>query len=79
MNKTEIMNKLQNVFEDTFQGHVTVTPELSADDVDEWDSLKHVVLIIAMEKAFNIRFKVGEVENTKNIGELVDLLAARLN
>ena len=78
MNETEILNKLQGVFEDVFLEPVTLTKDLSAHDVDEWDSLKHIVLIVAIEKSFGIRFQVGEVENTKNIGELISLIEKHL-
>jgi len=58
---------------------VEVSPELSARDVEEWDSLTHVSLIIAVEQAFGIRFRVGEVEGTKNVGDLADLIVKRLS
>jgi acyl carrier protein len=78
MNQPEIIAKLQPVFDEVFVDPVTVTPELSADDVEEWDSLLHVALIVAVEKAFGIRFRVGEVELTKNVGDLAALIQRRL-
>ena len=57
---------------------VTVTPELSAKDVEEWDSLANVSLIAAVESAFKVRFRVGEVEKTKNVGDLVTIIEKRL-
>jgi len=58
---------------------VKLTPELSADDVEEWDSLIHIALVVAIEQSFNIRFRVGEVEGTKNVGEFANLIMTRMN
>jgi acyl carrier protein len=78
MNSTEVITKLQFIFDDLFLESVTVTPELSAKDVGEWDSLTHITLVVAVEKEFGVRFRVGEVENAKNIGEFSDLIVRRL-
>ncbi len=78
MNRADVLTKLQTVFDDLFLEPVKVTAELSADDVDEWDSLLHVSLVVAVEKAFGVRFRVGEVEATKNVGDLADLIVRRL-
>ena len=50
---------------------------LTAKEVSEWDSLLHVSLILAVEQEFKIRFRVGEVEGTKNVGELANLILSR--
>jgi acyl carrier protein len=55
-----------------------VTAELSAKDVPEWDSLLQISIVVAVESAFGVRFRLGEVEHTKNIGEFADLIARRL-
>jgi len=78
MTQPEILSRLQTVFDDVFLDPVTVTPTLIAKDVGEWDSLLHVSLIIAIEKAFKLRFRVGEVETTRNLGELADLIGKHL-
>jgi acyl carrier protein len=74
----EIYSGIQEVFDEVFMEKVLVTPELTAKDVDEWDSLQHVSLILSIEQKFKIRFRVGEVEGTKNIGDLVVLIEKRL-
>ena len=78
MNQTEVIAKLQTIFDDLFLEPVHLTPAVSAKDVPEWDSLTHISLLLAIEKAFTIRFRVGEVENARNIGELADLILKRL-
>ena len=78
MTESEIYKKLQAVFDNAFIDEVAVTPELSAKDVEEWDSLSHVSLVLAIEQTFGVRFGVGEVEATKNVGDLVKLIETRL-
>jgi acyl carrier protein len=78
MQQQEVLSKLQEVFDSVFLEKVDVTPTLSAQDVEEWDSLTHVSLILATENEFGIRFRVGEVEATKNVGDLADLIVKRL-
>jgi acyl carrier protein len=79
MTQTEVISRLQPIFDDLFMDKVELTPELSAADVEEWDSLIQINLSLAVEKAFNIRFRVGEVEATKNVGDFADLIARRVN
>ncbi len=78
MTDEQIYAKLQGVFDDVFVSNVTVTSELTAKDVEEWDSLSHVSLVLAIEEAFGVRFKVGEVEATKSVGDLAALIKTRL-
>jgi acyl carrier protein len=78
MNQTEVIAKLQTIFDDLLLEPVVVTPALRARDVPEWDSLTHISLMVAVEKAFSIRFRVGEVETAQNIGEFADLILQRL-
>ncbi len=78
MSEREILGRLQEVFDSVFLDPVVVTRELSATDVPEWDSLLHISLVLAVEKAFGIRFQVGEVESTRNVGEFADLIQNKL-
>jgi len=78
MTQTEILAKMQTVFDDVFLDDVKVTPELSANDVEEWDSLLQISLVLGVEKAFGVRFRVGEVEATMNLGEFADLIQRRM-
>ena len=78
MNQNDAIAKLQSIFDSIFLEPVKVTPELSAADVPEWDSLMHISLVVAVEKAFSVHFHVGEVEGTRNIGEFANLILKRL-
>lgn len=78
MDRSLVFERLQTVFDDVFLEPVTVTPTLSAKDVPEWDSLLHISLMLGVEKSFGIRFRVGEVESTRNLSDFVDLIVGKL-
>jgi acyl carrier protein len=78
MNQADVLAKLQTIFDEIFLESPRLTPELSARDVPEWDSLVHISLLVAVENAFQVRFRMGEVEATRNIGEFADLILRRL-
>lgn len=79
MIRDEILGRLQGVFDMVFLEPVTVTAELNAGEVEEWDSLTQISLVVAVEKEFSVRFHTGEVEMTRNVGEFADLILKRLN
>ena len=74
MDKEEITGKLKTVFETVFQENLTITREMTAADVEKWDSLRHIELISAVESAFGTKFKLREVLSMKNVGDLIDLI-----
>jgi acyl carrier protein len=78
MTQSEAIAKLQLIFDDIFLDPPRLSPGLSAKDVPEWDSLIHISLVVAVEKAFQFRFRVGEVASTKNVGEFADLIIRRM-
>jgi acyl carrier protein len=77
MTQNEAISQLQPIFDDIFMEKVELTPELTANDVEEWNSLLQISISLAVEKHFGIRFRVGEVEATKNVGDFADLIARR--
>jgi acyl carrier protein len=78
MTQSEVIAQLQPIFDDIFMEKVEITPELTAHDVEEWNSLLQISISLAVEKHFGIRFRVGEVEATKNVGDFADLIARRV-
>jgi len=78
MNQAEVIARLQTIFDEVFIEPVKVTPQLTAKDVDEWTSLAHISLLVAVEKSFGVRFRVGEVEKAGNVGELADIILDRM-
>lgn len=78
MDNKAIYAKLNQVFRDVFDDDsITVGPKTTADDIDDWDSLEHITLMTAVQKAFKIRFTMGEISSMKNVGEMVSIIAAR--
>jgi len=78
MNEPEITARLTRIFRDVFDDdELELRPDMTADDVDGWDSLRHVRLVLTVEKAFGTRFPASEVANLKNVGELVALIGKR--
>jgi acyl carrier protein len=74
----DVMTRLNEIFRDVFDDDELRVNELTtAQDVEGWDSLMHVTLMINVEKAFGIRFRSAEVAALKNVGELADLIASR--
>ncbi|GEN73221.1 MULTISPECIES: acyl carrier protein [Chryseobacterium] len=79
MDKNEILSKLTNVFRDELDNEdIVLNAETTAEDVEEWDSLSHIQLIVAVEKAFGIRFTSSEIQGWNNVGEMADSIASKL-
>ncbi len=79
MNRTEIFEKLTDIFRDVFDDEgITLTEATTAADIEDWDSLTHITLLSAVEEEFEVKFGMKAVQNLKNVGELADLIAASL-
>jgi len=75
MQQDAIYARLTEILRDVFDDETLVaTPELTAHDVKEWDSVNHITLVVAVEQAFGIKFKTAELETMKNVGHLVELI-----
>ena len=71
----ELWKRLAGIFEDVLGERVELNAETTADDVDGWDSVKTVEIVVAIEVAFGVRFTVGEIANLATVGDLVDRIA----
>ncbi len=79
MTQTEILRTVNAVVGDVVGiDGLDLQPAMTAADVDGWDSLAHVTIIVALEKALGIRFRIGEIATLRNVGELVGHIASRL-
>ena len=79
MDEAQIYARLTEIFRDVFdEDSIKVTSELSAKDVDGWDSLTHIRLILTVEKAFKVKFSTSEVGKLENVGNLVTIIKARV-
>lgn len=73
-----IYPQLTTIMQDVFDDEVLVAhPDLTADDVEEWDSLSHLRLIMAVQKAFNVKFSAGEIGKLRKVSDLVQLIQAK--
>ena len=78
MTKEKIYELLDEVFQDVFDDEtIHVTPETTADDIEDWDSLEHINLVVAIEAKFGIKFNMSEVVKFQNVGEMVDVILER--
>ena len=79
MDATQICEKLTQIFHHVFDDdNLVVTPELTAADVDEWDSLSHIRLVLSVERAFGLKFSASEIGGLKNVGEFVSLIQSKV-
>jgi len=69
------LENLEPVFQQVFDDQsITLQRETTADDIEEWDSLTHMNLVIALELKFSIKFALGELQKLKNVGDMLDLI-----
>ena len=79
MENSQILNQLDNVFIDVLDNKdIRLNLNTTADDVDDWDSLNHIQLVVAIEKKFKIRFSSKEIQSWKNVGELVESIHSKI-
>ncbi len=75
MNRSDIMTKLTEIFQDVFDDESIVIKEsTNATDIEDWDSLSHITLISEIEDGFDYKFQMKEVLGLKNVGDVLDIL-----
>jgi acyl carrier protein len=74
----QIKEKLQTVFENVFEKKIDLSESLRAEDVEGWDSMRHISLLFAAEEAFGIRFPLDRIGMLNNVGELMGLISSLL-
>ena len=78
MERTQIMAEVQDIFRDVLDNEdILLVDNTTANDVEEWDSLTHIQLIVAIEKHFKIKFTSMEILSWQNVGEMVDCIIKR--
>ena len=79
MNREEIFERLNTVFREYFDDDsITVDDATTAADIEDWDSLEHINLLVAIEREFGMKFTMGETSEMKNVGEMVTAIADHL-
>lgn len=79
MDQSELRRRLTEIFRDVFDDEtIEIHDAMTAKDVEEWDSLNHINLIVAVERAFKVRFATKEIRSLSNVGEFIGLIASKL-
>ena len=79
MNRKDIFNKVARIFKDVIEDEeLTVNESYNSNDIPEWDSLVHIMLIVETEKKFNIKFLSSEISNWKDIGEMITAIESKV-
>ena len=75
MTRSEIYEELTEIIRDIFDDdELVIGDETTADDIEDWDSLEQINLLVAIEKRFNIKIRLGDVSGLENVGRMVDLI-----
>jgi acyl carrier protein len=75
----DLLSQIQDIFQDIFDDpSLIITRDSNASTVEDWDSLAHVNLVTAIEKRYKIRFALGELQELKNVGDMIDLIEEKL-
>lgn len=79
MTREEVFATLTDIFRDVFDDDdIELTDATTADDIEDWDSLEQINLVVACEKKFNVKFDMKEIQSLKNVGEMVDTIVSKL-
>ena len=79
MDKNQILSEIENIFRDILdENDISISEDTTANDVEGWDSLTHIQIIVAIERFFKIKFSSKEILSWKNIGEMIDSITLKL-
>ena len=80
MTDADLYETINDVFRGVLEDDsLNLTPDMTADDVDGWDSMNHIFIVVELEKRLGVKFHAAEMEELKNVGELVDLVKQKLS
>lgn len=78
MEKFKIMAEVEEIFREVLDNDsITLTDATTADDIEEWDSLSHIQLVVSIEKHFRIKFSSKEILSWRNVGEMIDCISCK--
>ena len=80
MESSEIYRKLRDIFHEVFDDEsIELKPDLAAKDVDGWDSITNIRLMLTVQKAFKVKFSTSEIGTLKDVADLAALIQKRAN
>lgn len=77
MTEAQVIEGLNGIFRDVFLRDIKLTPALTAKDVDGWDSMKQIEIVLAAEEKFKVKFITKELDSLENVGALIKLILAK--
>ena len=79
MERNEVIKKLTPIFREVFSDNsIELRDNKTADDVERWDSLSHMIMITTVEKEFGIKFKLKDLNKMKQVGDLISIIESKL-
>ena len=79
MSRKEVFEQVESIIRDVFDDEtLEVSETTTAEDIEEWDSLTNINLIVSVEKKFNIKFQIDEIGEMENVGALSDLIIKKM-
>lgn len=79
MERTEIVEKLTAIFREVFaESNLVLNDEMTTNDVEKWDSLSHMLMITTVEEQFGVKFRLKELNKLKKVGDIIEVLAEKL-
>lgn len=80
MNRLELLQQINTIFRDVLDNEdLQIEEHTTAEEVDEWDSLTHIQLVVYIEKHFGLRFTAKEIQSWSNVGEMLNSIESKLN
>ena len=79
MNRAQIFEKVQEIFRDIFDDEtLIITDKTNSNEIEDWDSLNHINLVVAIEKEFNIKLTLEELTQLNDVGAMIDLMSSKI-
>tara|TARA_B100000315_G_scaffold231992_1_gene243814 strand:- start:308 stop:556 length:249 start_codon:yes stop_codon:yes gene_type:complete len=80
MSNEEVFSKIQDIFRDVFDDKtLEIRNETNSSHIEDWDSLNNINLLVAIEKEFDIKFTINELQSLNDVGAMIELMMSKLN
>ncbi len=80
MERNIVLNQINEIFIDILDNkQIQLSDKTTANDIEEWNSLTHMELVVSIEKHFKIRFSLKEIQSWSNVGEMIDCVLSKKN
>lgn len=79
VSREEVFERVTDIFRDVFDDYeLVISDSTNSEDIEDWDSLEHIQLIVGMEKEFKVKFDIKTVNSLENVGQMVDLILSMI-